>query len=73
MARHARARHLHLRLAGPSLLQQRHPMLTVHAMCSTKCPQEIKIRIFEIFKLGWSLYCIRMSNIFFLGQEVLFC
>jgi hypothetical protein len=41
-ARHARARHLHVRSAGPGLLQQRHPMLTVHAMCSTKCPQEKK-------------------------------
>jgi hypothetical protein len=69
----ARTRHLHLRLAGPGLLQQRHPMLTVHAICSTKCPQEIQIRIFEIFKLGWSLYGIRVPNIFFLGQKVFFC
>jgi hypothetical protein len=69
----ARTRHLHLRSAGPGLLQQRHPMLTMHAICSTKCPQEIQIQIFEIFKLGWSLYWIGILKQFLLGQEVVFC
>jgi hypothetical protein len=41
--------------------------------CSTKCPQETKIRIFEIFKFGWSLYWIGILEQFLLGQEVVFC
>jgi hypothetical protein len=38
-----------------------------------KCPQEVKIQIFEIFKLGWSLYWIVILKQFLLGQEVVFC
>jgi hypothetical protein len=38
-----------------------------------KCPQEVKIQIFEIFKLGWSLYWIGILKQFLLGQEVVFC
>jgi hypothetical protein len=41
--------------------------------CSTQCPQEVKIQIFEIFKLGWSLYWIGILKQFLLGQEVVFC
>jgi hypothetical protein len=41
--------------------------------CSIKCPQEIKILIFEKFHLGWSLYWIRILKQFLLGQEVVFC
>jgi hypothetical protein len=41
--------------------------------CSTKCPQEVKIRNFKIFKLGWSLYWIGILKLFLLGQEMVFC
>jgi hypothetical protein len=41
--------------------------------CSTQCPQEIQIRIFEIFHFGWSAYETRLSEIFLLQRDRMFC
>jgi hypothetical protein len=43
------------------------------ARCSTKCSQEIQIRIFEIFHFGWSTYWPRFPVIFLLQRNVKFC
>jgi hypothetical protein len=41
--------------------------------CSTKCLQELKVRIFKIFHFGCSSYWIRYPVIFLLQWKVEFC
>jgi hypothetical protein len=41
--------------------------------CSTQCPQEFKIRIFEKFHFGLSTYYTRIPEIFLLSKKMRFC
>jgi hypothetical protein len=61
------------RTAGSAVTSETFTWKISQFRCSMECPQDLKIRIFEILKFDWSLYWIGILKQFLSGRGVVYC